>query len=84
MSHPTRKQYANPHDVHEGLVPVPTNRANSTAADGDEASATSLTGRFYNILQEVQAEGEYEKLMQGAFRNFFKLKMSLNLVWKGT
>ncbi|XP_072043772.1 chromosome transmission fidelity protein 18 homolog [Amphiura filiformis] len=69
-----RKQYANPHDVHEGIVPNPIHGGNTTGGVAEEASNTSLSARYYNILQEVQAEGDYEKLLQGVFENFLDVR----------
>ncbi|XP_022092575.1 chromosome transmission fidelity protein 18 homolog isoform X2 [Acanthaster planci] len=72
LPQPKRKQYANPHDVAAGKATI------ASAADGtlglDASNPTSVTARFYNVLQLAQGAGDYDKLMQGIFENYLEMK----------
>ena len=57
-----RKQYANPHDVASGKVTLASAVENQNL---DNRNPTSMTARYYNVVQLAQAAGDYEKLIQG-------------------
>ncbi len=55
-----KKQYANPHEVASGKATL------GVSLDGsNDKNPTSMTERFYNVVQLAQSAGDYDKLVQG-------------------